>query len=533
MKGYLTLAAILTAALTSCSHCGEKEIMLEPGEKIWGAFVADGKDMPFMPGHVADMRESNKGNQVQPLLLTSKGRYIWSESPFAFEVSDDKLTITAKEGEILVKDAGATLADAHAAAMADLMPPKGMIPPEEFFTKPQYNTWIELIYNQNQEDILRYARNIVGNGFPPGILMIDDTWQEDYGKWDFHPKRFPDPKSMVDELHRLGFKVMLWICPFVSMDQALICREINSFKGFLMNPEGNGMWAGSYHPYPVIWWNGTSAVLDFSNEKSVEWFKGELRRLQNDYGVDGFKFDAGDFRYYTGDGLSKYPMIPAEQCRKFAEIGLDYLYNEYRATWKMGNEPLVQRLHDKKHSWSDLGKLIPEMLAANLLGYPFSCADMIGGGDFLTFFNNEKIDQDLVVRSAQCHAFMPMMQFSVAPWRILDKRHMDAVKKSVETREKIMPYLMAAVKKAADEGTPVVCNMEFLYPGAGYETVKDQFFLGEDFLVTPMLQAGEGMRTVVLPEGKWLSDRGELLTGPTSVETDVPLERIPYFKKVE
>ena len=39
---------------------------------------------------------------------------------------------------------------------------------------------------------------------PPGIIMIDDNWQEDYGKWNFHQGRFPDPHSMMKELKELG-----------------------------------------------------------------------------------------------------------------------------------------------------------------------------------------------------------------------------------------------------------------------------------------------------------------------------------------
>jgi hypothetical protein len=74
-----------------------------------------------------------------------------------------------------------------------------------FLNKPQYNTWIELVYDQNQADVLKYAHGIVDNGFPPGILMIDDNWQKYYGSTEFRPDRFPDPKGMVDELHALGF----------------------------------------------------------------------------------------------------------------------------------------------------------------------------------------------------------------------------------------------------------------------------------------------------------------------------------------
>ena len=48
--------------------------------------------------------------------------------------------------------------------------------------------------------------------------MIDDTWQLGYGTWEFDPRRFADPKGMVGKLHEQGFKVLLWMCPFVSMD---------------------------------------------------------------------------------------------------------------------------------------------------------------------------------------------------------------------------------------------------------------------------------------------------------------------------
>ena len=71
------------------------------------------------------------------------------------------------------------------------------MPPELFFSVPQYNTWIELTYNQNQKDILRYARAIVDNGMPPGIIMIDDNWQEDYGKRVTLLQSLKDRKSVV------------------------------------------------------------------------------------------------------------------------------------------------------------------------------------------------------------------------------------------------------------------------------------------------------------------------------------------------
>ena len=77
--------------------------------------------------------------------------------------------------------AGKTLREAYMAAQAKYFPANGQLPDTLFFTMPQYNTWIELMYNQNQEDILKYAHAIIDNGFPAGVLMIDDSWQENFG----------------------------------------------------------------------------------------------------------------------------------------------------------------------------------------------------------------------------------------------------------------------------------------------------------------------------------------------------------------
>lgn len=498
-------------------------IRLEKGEKVWGGRVADGRFMPFADGFSTALCQNN-GNQVSPLLLTSGGRYVWSEEPFSFRIEGRSLVLEdirgGYESAVVSKD----LSGAYRFAMKAFFPPEGTTPPDAFFDIPQYNTWIELQYNQNQKGVLEYAKDILRNGLPAGILMIDDTWMEDYGKWEFHPGRFPSPKAMCDELHRMGFKVMLWITPFVSMDQYQLWTEINSFGGFLHTKEGG--------VYPVLWWNGMSAELDLTNPASVKWLNGRLEHLRSAYGVDGFKFDAGDFHLFPADAVTSVESTPWHQCELFMQFADTYPYNEYRASFKGGGKPIVQRLHDKAHSWEALGALIPEMTAANILGYWYSCPDMIGGGSFASFLPDSPApDQDLVVRSAQTHAFMPMMQFSVAPWRILDKEHLNAVLESVKIRSRHIDHIKRLVKQAAETGEPVVAPLEYYYPGRGFAEVKDQFMLGSELMVAPQVAPGRS-RSVLLPEGEWLADDGTLYSGDCSVEIDVPLARLPYFKKV-
>ena len=190
-----------------------------PGERWWGGATALGSKMPFgneLPSF--NLFNQNNNNQVSPLLLSNKGRYIWSDQPFTFSVKQGVLNIDSPFEVVEAQKHGSTLRDAYVAAMKAHFPPSGKLPDSLFFTMPQYNTWIELMYNQNEKDVLKYADDIVKNGFPPGIIMIDDNWQHYYGNFEFKPDRFPNPKNMVKRLHDMGFKVMLWISPFVTAD---------------------------------------------------------------------------------------------------------------------------------------------------------------------------------------------------------------------------------------------------------------------------------------------------------------------------
>ncbi len=343
----ILLQALLCLNITGIS-ARQKEVVVPVKEgMVWWCGISNhGELLPMHNGYHANLN-SNYGNQVQPLLLSNMGHVIWSEQPFEITMENDTLTVISSTPSLIYTKSGTTLKEGFKYASENYFPPAGKLPDELLFSAPQYNTWIELTYNQNQEDILNYARQVIANGFPPGVLMIDDNWQEDYGKWDFHPGRFLNPKGMMDSLHQMG--------------------------------------------------------------------------------------------------------------------------------------------------------------------YNFTCPDMVGGGEYGSFLEGNIIDQDLIVRSAQCHALMPMMQFSVAPWRILDEKHLDACKKAVELRKKYTPLILELAKESAYTGGPIVQSMEYVFPHRGYERVKDQFLLGENVLVAPLLEKGEGIRKVLIPEGKWKNTEGGII----------------------
>ena len=522
-----TLSIILTA-FTFLTAYGQHQTKIDfaADEYWWGAYSQAGRDMPFEHFGWTNLDRDNKGNQAAAFFLSNKGRYVWSDKPFYFEIKDKSLIIQSDYEQVEVKIGGKTLRDAYLTACKNHFPPMNKLPDPLFFSKPQYNTWIELMYNQNQADIMKYAQDIIDNKFPTGVLMIDDNWQRYYGNFDFKAEKFPNPKEMISDLHKMGFKVMIWLCPFVSPDSPEY-RELSK-KGYLIKQKG------SHDPAIIHWWNGKSACYDFTNPDAYDHFVGILKNMQKEYGVDGYKLDAGDFGFYNPDTQDYYDKnaTSVDHSKAWAKIGTEFAFNEYRACWQMQGEALVQRLGDKNYEWDALRLLVPDMTAAGVLGWAYSCPDMIGGGEYTTFLKrqDEDFEQELMVRSAQVHALMPMMQFSVAPWRVLNKENLEIVRDMAILHEKMGSYILELAEHSARTGEPIVRLMEYSFPNEGFATWKHQFMLGDKYLVAPVITK-DGRLTVKLPKGKWVDEQGKAYKGGREYQFEIPISRLLYFER--
>lgn len=494
-------------------------------DEVWyGGLVAEGIHMPFRNRRVKISKNMSE-NQAVPMLISNKGRYIYSEAGFDAEITEEFVNIEKNTEEVILNGDGSSLREALCNIKGRFAPQNGVYPAEILFRYPQYCTWIELIYEQNQRDIIRYAEDILKNGFPRGVIIIDDTWQTDYGVWEFNPERFSDPKGMVEKLHSMGFAVMLWICPFISPD-SMVFRELRDKKLLVCDKDGEVAIRK--------WWNGYSAVLDFTNPEAVGWFEEKCGGLISEYGVDGFKFDAGDPIHYEDDDLCFCNTSANGQSELYAKFGTRYAFNEYRSCFKCTEEGLVQRLSDKAHSWGETGlaALVPNGIAAGLCGYPYVCPDMIGGGSFKDFTDgSDSLDEELVIRYAQCAALFPVMQFSAAPWRVLSEFGAGCCRNAAELHIKYGDYIMEEVRKSAKTGEAILRHMEYEFSNQGFENITSQYMLGSRILVAPVLEKGKTTVDVVLPQGKWRCGDGEVIDGGRTVEMPAPLDTLLYFIK--
>lgn len=534
-----SFAAVALALAMGAARAETKTIEMEPGENWWGGANFFSRQMPFTEKTklTIDLRRSNYSNQCASLMMSDRGRVVWSDSQSTITIEDGRLTMDS-DGAVCVEKGGSSLPEAYRHAMRKWFPPSGKTPPELFFSAPQLNTWIELTYHQNQQDVLAYAKAMKAHGIPPGVLMIDDTWQAGYGDWRFEPTRFSDPKAMVDELHAMGYKVMLWMCPYVGMDLPAFRRiawgeNPDDVRGY---PQRGGFLKDkrSSVPKACSWWNGFSAFLDFSHPNANAWFTEQLERLVRDFGVDGFKLDGADLSAYDlSDRTAEDPKATNGSLNNaYSAYALAFPYSEVRNVWRMQQLPVVVRLHDKPHQWDSLKRILDDMIGAGLLGQPFICPDMVGGGQWTAFIPGSPFDPELFLRSAQVHALCPMMQISASPWRVLGAEHQRVFSDIVALRQKFAPQLVAMARQAAKDGEPILRNLEYNFPNQGYASVDDEFMMGDSLLVAPQLEKGKASRKVVLPPGEWLSDEGETIKGPCEIEAKTPISRLPHYRRL-
>lgn len=80
-------------ALGACGETLKLDVL--PDEHWWGGTVADGFRMPLCATNVyeKDLRIDSSGNEAAPLLLSTKGRWVWCEDAFRYTFRGGALTV--------------------------------------------------------------------------------------------------------------------------------------------------------------------------------------------------------------------------------------------------------------------------------------------------------------------------------------------------------------------------------------------------------------------------------------------------------
>ncbi|NUW40920.1 TIM-barrel domain-containing protein [Nonomuraea rhodomycinica] len=483
---------------------------------------------PVMWNFDAFGAESQRAYKNVPLYLSSRGYGVLLDSgaPAEFDVCQSTHSVV----QILVPDdvldyyvlAGPT--PAEVLDRYDRLTCRPALPP-----KWAFGTWISSgFFVDSQERVLARARTIRDKGIPCDVLHLDTYWQKE-GRWSdlrWDPETFPDPEGMLTELDGMGFKVCLWMNPYISHLSPTFLEAAEA--GYFLKTEGGeayvaDCWHGSFPP---------CGIVDFTNPEAVAWFQGLLRPLLRQ-GVQAFKTDFAEgvphdavaANGMTGTDLHNvYTLLFNDAVAEVTREVHGHTLVWARSSYLGGQRHSAQWGGDTYTSYAAMGSTLRGGLAHGLSGVPFWSHD--AGG-----FTGRPTD-DLYVRWTQFGALSPLLRLhgttSREPWQFpaVEEQAVEALR----LRYRLMPYLYSAAVEAARTGAPMMRALCVDHPDDPVAWQADlEYLLGRDLLVAPMTSP-DGARQVYLPRGEWVDYwTGEVLAGPGYVRVAKPLEQIPLF----
>ncbi|EDX01085.1 myogenesis-regulating glycosidase isoform X1 [Drosophila yakuba] len=399
----------------------------------------------------------------------------------------------------------------------------------------------ELPESLNESAICDYSESAIAMGL--GHIVINEFWQENIGDFTVDKTRFPTLKDTIDVLHRRGFKVVLTIQPFISTDSA---NFKDAVKRKLLIYERH-----SERSIPALtrYKSSSSAgVLDITNNASVPWLLEKLQRLKEEYGVQSFYLDLG-----TGYNLPHY-----YQCRQTLD-NPDTYARLFTASLEgaglmavstasvVPKPPTFLSTPPANATWEGLRETLGAVLNYGVIGYPFVLPGVIGGDYLLqrpltkmvSFYSMAQPplpEPELFIRWLQLATFMPAMQFSHLPSEYRSDLVTRVAQELKEVRQLIViPLLKKYLNPSMNEGLPLVRPLWMMDPhDPACLIVSDEFSVGEELIVAPILHANREEREVYLPQGVWKDGiDGSLRKGSRWMHGyRVPKDKIAYFRKM-
>lgn len=337
-----------------------------------------------------------------------------------------------------------------------------------------------------------------------------------------HGGRWPDPKQLVAWLHNRGVRVLLWQIPVLKDTD-----ECEQHRRDVIYANEAGLCVGTTEGGTYRnrgWWFPDSRVIDFSNPDARDWWFKKRAYLLDDIGIDGFKTDGGEHLWgsdvSTRDGAKgdeAANQFPTHYLGAYHEFMRDHGY-EYPLTFSRAGFTGSQSFPahwagDEDSTWAAFRASLTAGLTAGMSGIAFWGWDLAG-------FSGDLPSAELYKRCTEMAAFSPIMQYHSehnehrlpladrTPWNVAEHTEDNDVTSVyrfyARLRMNLIPYLLSLGTQAVRTGLPLMRAMAIEYPDDVQAiAIDDQFFLGSDVLVAPVLSPGVEERSVYLPEDDW------------------------------
>lgn len=417
-----------------------------------------------------------------------------------------------------------------------------------------------------EAEVKSIAEEFRSRKIPCDAIYLDIDYMDGYRCFTWNLDHFPDPPRMIAELKEQGFETVVMIDPGIKVDP-----DYFVYKEGIENDYFARRMDGPYLKGKV--WPGDCYFPDYTRPEVREWWGGLYKDLIRKVGISGFWNDMNEPAFFGVDSKTApmdarfdYDGHPGSHRKAHNIYGMQMSRASYdgikelsypkrpflitRATYSGGQRFASVWTGDNNATWEHLQLANTQSQRMSISGFSFIGSD-IGG------FNGVP-DGELFTRWVQVGMFHPLFRVhsigfndvgddeideevleknkaselnrDQEPWSF-GEPYTAAVKKAIELRYKLLPYLYTAFYQYSSKGTPILRPGSFL-DQHDPETLDrmEEFCFGDHILACPISEKGAEGRYLYLPKGQWYCYRSEKpILGEQEIWTDTALDEIPMY----
>lgn len=357
--------------------------------------------------------------------------------------------------------------------------------------------------------------------------------------FNWNKNKFPDPERFITDFKHEGINIIPNIKPaFLTthpMYDGIARRGL-----FVKNEDGT--------PFVTQFWDGLGSYLDFTNEEAFKFWSDEVNEELLSNGARATWNDNNEFDIKDSSAVA----MGFDGEVKASQIRPDFTYLMVLASYEAqvkkngGERPFlstrsgsvgVRRL---AQTWSgDNYTSFHDLRFCHYIGLTMSLSGFYFYGHDLGGFSGPMPSKELFLRWVQHGIFEPRLTIhswnsdlsATMPWSYPDVT--ENVRALFAERSALLPYIYTVAYDAVEHEIPLNAPLFLYYDDREIDVDSASFMLGENILVTPVLDEGVNEVSVYLPRSDdWYLNNGKFYRGGETVALNIlPTDVVPYFVK--
>jgi alpha-glucosidase (family GH31 glycosyl hydrolase) len=345
---------------------------------------------------------------------------------------------------------------------------------------------------------------------PVDAVILDLYWfgktiTGTMGNLEVFRDSFPDFEGMISRLKAKGVKTITITEPFVLTTTN---RWKEAVKQQVLATDSLGK------PYTYDFYFGNTGLIDIYNPKGASWFWSIYKGLR-EKGIVGIWGDLGEPEVHP-TALKHYNTSADEVHNIYGHDWAGLIYKGYKNDFSEERPFILMRAGysgsqrygmipwsgDVNRTWGGLQSQTEIALQMGLQGLGYMHSDLGG-------FAGDNLDDELYTRWLQYGVFQPIFrphaQEEVPSEPVYrSEEALKLSKKAIALRYALLPYNYHLVFENNTQGLPLMRPLFFEDSRSEMNTVSSTYFWGNDFLISPVTNAGQEQQMVDFPNtGNW------------------------------